>query len=264
MVPSESEKAGRAEVMQKGATNAALLWHIRGKNYDLRPFLARHPGGKLILQQTQGPEDSTPLFESYHALSDMDRIERMMRKYEVTTKTSAENSAAAPVVGGDAPAPIYSFAKDGLYNRIRDRVREMFGKDVLQKKEYKAGPILVLTALVTIGAWLASFYYAFVAHGSPLFIPSSSSSLTTTTIIQEERTSVPLIRTKTNREQRQKKICESNGVLCFTFHRSRVRMMEAEGRPFSDRTKQKSFFFPFFFLFISCTRKLSFLHLLRN
>ena len=41
------------------------LWYIRGEAYDLREFVALHPGGRRYLQNTVG-SDVTELFEARH------------------------------------------------------------------------------------------------------------------------------------------------------------------------------------------------------
>ena len=63
------------------------MWKIHGKVYDLENFLEFHPGGKAILEQAKGDKDLTAAFESYHALCDMDKIKRMMKKYEIKGDT---------------------------------------------------------------------------------------------------------------------------------------------------------------------------------
>jgi len=55
--------------------------------YNLDGFLEKHPGGPLMLEATRG-EDATAAFESYHAMSDMSKIRRIMEKYEVETDHS--------------------------------------------------------------------------------------------------------------------------------------------------------------------------------
>lgn len=127
------------------------LWHIHGKSYDLTPFLEKHPGGSLILKQTRGLEDATPLFESYHALGDSRRIAAMMKQYEV---------ASPPTT---APPEVYTFESDGLYARLKAKVRAHFGDKALRRKKYKAGPVLVVVALLTTAAWFTAYYAAFLS-----------------------------------------------------------------------------------------------------
>jgi len=59
------------------------MWRIYGKAYDLTEFIDQHPGGSYILEKTRGLEDCTALFETYHAYSDIDKIQKILDKYEV-------------------------------------------------------------------------------------------------------------------------------------------------------------------------------------
>jgi cytochrome b involved in lipid metabolism len=54
------------------------MWKIHGKIYDLTNFLDLHPGGKNILKICEGNEDLTATFESYHAMCDMNKINKLM------------------------------------------------------------------------------------------------------------------------------------------------------------------------------------------
>ena len=51
-------------------------WNIYGKVYDLDNFLDKHPGGRKILELSRSERDITPLFESYHAISNLDSIKK--------------------------------------------------------------------------------------------------------------------------------------------------------------------------------------------
>jgi fatty acid desaturase len=60
-----------------------MTWSIYGNKYDLTTFIDKHPGGKEILQKTKDLGDITPLFESYHAISDKDSIRKSLERYKV-------------------------------------------------------------------------------------------------------------------------------------------------------------------------------------
>jgi linoleoyl-CoA desaturase len=66
------------------------MWNIYGKKYDLTNFIDKHPGGKFILEKTEGLEDITALFETYHAFSDIEKIEETLNKYEIKQESSEE------------------------------------------------------------------------------------------------------------------------------------------------------------------------------
>jgi linoleoyl-CoA desaturase len=59
------------------------MWNLYGKKYDLTAFARFHPGGAEIIEKTKGLDDSTALFESYHAFSDMDKITLSLEKYAI-------------------------------------------------------------------------------------------------------------------------------------------------------------------------------------
>jgi len=59
------------------------MWNIHGKKYDLTDFIDKHPGGKIILENTKGLDDITALFETYHVFSDIEKIQETMKKYEI-------------------------------------------------------------------------------------------------------------------------------------------------------------------------------------
>lgn len=85
------------------------MWKIHGYKYDLSNFMDRHPGGRQILELTKGDSDLTPLFESYHAFSDLDKIKLIMEKYKID---KCEDS-------------IYTFKKDDFYYTLKNRVRKI-------------------------------------------------------------------------------------------------------------------------------------------
>ena len=88
------------------------MWKIHGKYYDLTLFLDKHPGGSKILESCKGV-DCTAAFESYHAMSNMGKINNIMRKYEI-----------------DIQAPdgfkehTITFSENGFYNEVRKRVKK--------------------------------------------------------------------------------------------------------------------------------------------
>ena len=58
-----------------------MIVNIKGKKYNLTGF--QHPGGNEILELCFLEPDCTALFESYHAFCDMDKINSLMKKYEI-------------------------------------------------------------------------------------------------------------------------------------------------------------------------------------
>ena len=118
------------------------MWNIRGKTYNLKPFLHKHPGGKTILESCMGNDDLTATFESYHALCDMEKIEPIMKKYEV--------SSCQPTK--------MLFKTNGFYKTIQKRVIKKLNKDT-KANYYWFFKVLVQTLIFT-----GSFYFAFFAR----------------------------------------------------------------------------------------------------
>jgi linoleoyl-CoA desaturase len=85
------------------------MWKIHGKIYDLDDFLDIHPGGRTILESSKDGIDCTASFESYHSMCDMNKINLIMKKYEIG---ECEN--------------FFMFKQNGFYDVLRGRVREYF------------------------------------------------------------------------------------------------------------------------------------------
>jgi hypothetical protein len=59
------------------------MWKIRGKVYDLTNFLDIHPGGRNILESSEGLDNLTELFNRYHTNVDKTKLKEIMNKYEI-------------------------------------------------------------------------------------------------------------------------------------------------------------------------------------
>lgn len=67
------------------------VWTIHGRQYDLTAFADSHPGGPWALQLGRN-RDCTGLFESYHIFSDMDKLRKIMARFELPeSKSKATN-----------------------------------------------------------------------------------------------------------------------------------------------------------------------------
>ena len=87
-----------------------IILTLYGKRYDVSPVLEWHPGGATILRQVHALRhvDSTPLFESQHALREPDEMRRKLLPYRLN--------------GTHDAAQLYSFADTGFYRAVRARV----------------------------------------------------------------------------------------------------------------------------------------------
>jgi len=124
---------------------------IHGKYYDLRNF--KHPGGQEFLELCKNEPDCSALFESYHVFSDMNKIKRYMKKYEV---------------GLTEEPSLFYLKKDGFYNTIKQRVN-----DHLQNKSKKWSLDYVGTVISSIGFFGLSQYITFISD-NPLLKGLSS------------------------------------------------------------------------------------------
>ena len=89
------------------------MWNIHGKVYDLTEFKQYHPGGSLILDSVKGDRDATAAFESYHAMSDIDRIKSIMEKYRIDDFICNQD---------------FIFKNNGFYYTLKNKVKLYFKK----------------------------------------------------------------------------------------------------------------------------------------
>ena len=67
-------------------------WYIHGKYYNLTNYMEKHPGGKFILEKTKGQGDLSALYESYHAFSNIDNIDKYLKTFEVKFHAPVTNT----------------------------------------------------------------------------------------------------------------------------------------------------------------------------
>eukprot|EP00746_Dinoflagellata_sp_MGD_P007083 gnl/MRDRNA2_/MRDRNA2_113990_c0_seq1.p1 gnl/MRDRNA2_/MRDRNA2_113990_c0~~gnl/MRDRNA2_/MRDRNA2_113990_c0_seq1.p1 ORF type:complete len:497 (-),score=82.93 gnl/MRDRNA2_/MRDRNA2_113990_c0_seq1:153-1643(-) len=152
---SRKQEAG-TEKSSTENIDTSKLWRIHDKYYDLTKLINHHPGGPLVLEQTRGIVDATPLFESYHCLLDTKKIEKMMKQYEVC------NGTADGKIG-------ITWEPDGFYNTCVERVRQHFHGKQYKKSNIKAGWPLIVKVAVEVLIWAFLYHYAFIsASESPL------------------------------------------------------------------------------------------------
>lgn len=115
------------------------VWRIHGNEYDLTGFIDSHPGGRLILEQTRGIADATPLFESYHPPGVIDSVHRRLESF---------------LIREDAYKCSYTFRDDGFYGTVRERVYAMIDKEKKNKKAIYSPFywIKMIVSIATFGA----------------------------------------------------------------------------------------------------------------
>lgn len=119
-------------------------WFIHGTRYDLRPFMDKHPAGKLPLELTQGRE-CTELFESYHSLCKRPR--KMLRRFEVTDVERGCPHAESPFEWDETP----------FFDDLRARVRAYF------KEQPRHAHKTPKAAWLLLGLWTGLAGASFVA-----------------------------------------------------------------------------------------------------
>jgi len=97
------------------------MWNIHGNTYNLNEFLDTHPGGRQILELCKNEPDCTALFESYHAFCDMNKVNSIMKKYEVPNDINTIE-------------PMFNLKYDGFYNVCKREVIKTFGYDRTSSK----------------------------------------------------------------------------------------------------------------------------------
>lgn len=127
------------------------MWKIHGKVYDLNPFLEHHPGGRLILEQAEGVDDLTAAFESYHAMSDIEKIKKIMLKYEIKDKTYEKE---------------FNFDENMFYFKLKDKVKNYFTNN---KINHHTDIFWVIKVSVQMIIYLSSFILSCYFKNIPFF-----------------------------------------------------------------------------------------------
>ena len=122
------------------------MWNIYGKKYDLNDFIDKHPGGKFILERTKGLEDITALFETYHAFSNIEKIQETLQKYEIKE---------------DDQQQIVEYKTDFTnYRKLTKRVQEIFPN----RESIKANSHWLINNVFTISLAAFTFYVCYLSN----------------------------------------------------------------------------------------------------
>ena len=129
-------------------------WVIHGEAYDLSDFAKQHPGGEYILNLGQG-RDCTELFESVHAISDKEKIKKIMEKYKLKDQPTT--------LKGD----LFLWEDDGFYSVLSRKVQNHF-KGKSHKATWFVWAKLLLMFIGYIFSWTqvilyGNFFWAAVA-----------------------------------------------------------------------------------------------------
>lgn len=123
------------------------MWFIHGKKYDLTNFIAKHPGGRQILEKSKNLEDSSALFETYHAFSNREYIMKELQKYEVKED-----------IVQDGTKDIYIFDS---YHQLTNEVKSELK---LTRTNIKANNFWIVKNIFFLMSYLYFMYSAFLSN----------------------------------------------------------------------------------------------------
>ncbi|GAB5469220.1 MAG: hypothetical protein Kilf2KO_22500 [Rhodospirillales bacterium] len=122
-------------------------WLIRGKLYDLQPWLEKHPGGAEFLLRCKGT-DCTAAFEVHHLR--MPKAEAMLKCFEVQTETSIKAS----------DLPQFDWHKYGeLRTRIAARLKNAGWYPGPNKQSVAVAVLAVIVNLTIPFVWSVAGYW---------------------------------------------------------------------------------------------------------
>ena len=101
--------------------------YIHGKFYDLGKLKKSHPGGSIkIFDAIKNEEDCTPIFESSHAMKDIDKIYEMMKMYEIEEKDYSKFSITDEIIKSKQSLKKFNFDN---YHRLTKLVKEKLSEN---------------------------------------------------------------------------------------------------------------------------------------
>ena len=146
-----------------------MIIKIHSKYYDISKFKDLHPGGPKILESSEGI-DATAAFESYHAFSDMTKINSIMKKYEIDEDTLNEDQKIKTIES--------TFNKNGFYDVVKSRAINYFNNNT-----YKWTYPWLFYLLLTFSLYILSFLFTFLATDQPFIYRIISCILSATCMI---------------------------------------------------------------------------------
>lgn len=108
------------------------IWTVHGRDYDLREFVDRHPGGKEAIELGRG-RDCTALFESYHPFTEQHHV--VLQKYHVHSKIDAGTKKSS------TKEEIPSAVHDPFYETLKARAAESLKKQGIDPNIDRASTI---------------------------------------------------------------------------------------------------------------------------
>lgn len=141
------------------------MWRIHDKYYDLEIFKTIHPGGSKIIESCKNL-DATAAFESYHAFCDIEKIKKIMEKYEVKNPSFKIERHQ------------YTFHENDFYDELKNEVATYF-----KNKNTKWNYSWLLINIITFKFYILTFVYTFIGIENNFYLRMISSFLCGTTLI---------------------------------------------------------------------------------
>jgi linoleoyl-CoA desaturase len=142
-------------ILEADRRPASELWHVHGRYYDLRPFLAAHPGGEFVLRQCMG-SDCTALVYSHHLNN---------KPFDVLAKHLVQPSDAEKTMRleyGRQTELDYSFEPNGFYLTVRGRVARYFAETGVRYPN-QAGTYTLVKLVISIFLFWATWIHMCIA-----------------------------------------------------------------------------------------------------
>jgi fatty acid desaturase len=120
------------------------MWNIHGDTYDLTDFIEKHPGGRDILLRTKGLDDISALYETYHAFSNKDAIDKQLETYKVKEK---------------AYDTLYDFTS---YRKFINYIKEK--TPYTTRSKIKWNGLFILKSLILFSSVCSTFYVTYISN----------------------------------------------------------------------------------------------------
>jgi linoleoyl-CoA desaturase len=141
-----------------------MVWHLYDKKYNLDDYLAFHPGGKTILENTRDVSDITALFETYHAFSNKEYYKKKLEGYEILDPSTREPDLYRVLVEKEKEKEKdnYDFT---TYHLLTERIRKIFPN----RKSIKAPTDWYIQNGIMFFLYVSTFYGAMFCKNYPIF-----------------------------------------------------------------------------------------------
>jgi hypothetical protein len=108
--------------------NRSKLWTVHNKRYDLRSYVASHPGGTGAINLGRG-RNCTELFESYHSLANERLVRSSLARYYVEDVRPEDPDYSSQFNWDDTP----------FYSALKERFRAYFEAEGRSLAGHRAG-----------------------------------------------------------------------------------------------------------------------------